>query len=298
MKSWYRPIDAGMWGDEKFRKLSRPNPCGQFLWIYLLTGDHAEGLPGLYIIGEAALAEALGWSVEELRVAIHELETLGMALADFNARVIYLPNALRYQGPDNSKQLKSWDKAFRRIPECELKNLWLQKLTEFAENKGKPYIEALCKGFDRVCNSKSDRVSPPNPNPKPNPKPNPNPNNLKAELPGNLGGTDEPSQEIPYATIVGLLNEKSGKRFRHGTPATKRHIDARWREGHRLDDFEAVITAKCSQWLGTDMEKYLRPQTLLGPKFEGYLNEHPLGQPGGASLYPDMDELMEAGNGN
>ena len=33
-----------------------------------------------------------------------------------------------------------------------------------------------------------------------------------------------------------------------------------------------MIDKKCSEWLGTDMEQYLRPQTLFGTKFESYLN--------------------------
>ena len=28
----------------------------------------------------------------------------------------------------------------------------------------------------------------------------------------------------------------------------------------------------CSKWGGTDMAQYLRPETLFGNKFEGYLN--------------------------
>lgn len=289
MSSWYRTLDAGMWGDEKFRRLSRPIPSAQFLWIYLLTGEHTDGLPGLYRLGEAALAESLGWSVPELRPVFAELETLGMALADITAHVIYLPNALRYQSPNNAKHLQGWGKAFRRIPECALKDAWLQQLVQFAQAKGIPYAEALRTGFDTV----SDRVSAPNPNPHPNP----HPNNLKAALPGNGSQVLDSPESIPFAEILRLLNQQSGKRYRHGTEATQRHIRARWREGFRLPDFERVIEAKSAQWLGTAMEKYLRPQTLFGPKFEGYVNERPYEGGGGGSLYPDMDNLMEQSHG-
>lgn len=292
MSSWYRTIDAGMWGDEKFRRLSPPEPSAQFLWIYLLTGEHTDGLPGLYRIGEAALAEALGWSVDELRPVFSELESLGMALSDFNARVIYLPNALRYQAPNNPKHLQGWGKPFRTIPECDLKDTWLQQLVEFAQRKGILYVQALEEGFDTVCDTVCDRVSPPNPNPHPNP--HPNPNNLKVELPGNPDdASPDSADEIPFAEIIGLLNQESGKRFRHGTEATRRHIRARWCEGHHMDDFEQVIKGKCAQWMGSDQEKYLRPLTLFGPKFEGYVNEQPQAGSAGNSIYPDMDQLME-----
>ena len=34
-----------------------------------------------------------------------------------------------------------------------------------------------------------------------------------------------------------------------------------------------VIDTKAKEWMGTDMEKYLRPETLFGSKFENYLNQ-------------------------
>ena len=34
-----------------------------------------------------------------------------------------------------------------------------------------------------------------------------------------------------------------------------------------------MIDSKSREWLGTDFEKYLRPATLFGTKFENYLNE-------------------------
>lgn len=33
-----------------------------------------------------------------------------------------------------------------------------------------------------------------------------------------------------------------------------------------------MIEKKCAEWLGGDMEKFLRPETLFGSKFESYLN--------------------------
>lgn len=77
-----------------------------------------------------------------------------------------------------------------------------------------------------------------------------------------------------YKYIVEYLNEKANKNFKHTNKATQRLINARLNEGFSLDDFKKVIDIKSSQWLSTDMEKYLRPQTLFGTKFESYLNEN------------------------
>lgn len=85
---------------------------------------------------------------------------------------------------------------------------------------------------------------------------------------------DGASNGIPYEKIISLLNEHSGKSYRHTTPETRRLIRARWKAGFRQEDFEKVIRVKCAQWK-TDgkMKDYLRPETLFGTKFEGYLNE-------------------------
>ena len=83
--------------------------------------------------------------------------------------------------------------------------------------------------------------------------------------------------------IVDYLNTKAGKNFRANTESTARHIRARLREGFKPDDFYLVIEKKCLEWLGTQWEKYLRPETLFGPKFESYLNESILRQKRGAN---------------
>ena len=73
--------------------------------------------------------------------------------------------------------------------------------------------------------------------------------------------------------IVGYLNEKANTHYKISSQKTKRLINTRLREGYTLDDFKVVIDKKCTEWLNTDMSKYLRPETLFGTKFEGYLNQ-------------------------
>ena len=74
--------------------------------------------------------------------------------------------------------------------------------------------------------------------------------------------------------IISYLNEKTGSKYRPNTDATKKHINARLDEGFTVDDFKTVINIKTDEWLGDkDMQKFLRPQTLFGTKFESYLNQ-------------------------
>lgn len=76
-----------------------------------------------------------------------------------------------------------------------------------------------------------------------------------------------------YISIVSYLNEKAGTKYKATTDKTKKAIHARLAEGFTVDDFKTVIDKKCAEWIGDEkMEKYLRPETLFGTKFEGYLN--------------------------
>lgn len=77
----------------------------------------------------------------------------------------------------------------------------------------------------------------------------------------------------PYENIIARLNEKAGTNYRPSSKATQNHINARIAEGYTVEDFYTVIDKKCAEWKGDPkMEKYLRPETLFGSKFENYLN--------------------------
>lgn len=77
-----------------------------------------------------------------------------------------------------------------------------------------------------------------------------------------------------YVDIIDYLNLKTNKKYRATTGKTKRLIDARTKEGFTVEDFKKVIDIKSIKWINTDMQQYLRPETLFGTKFESYLNEY------------------------
>ena len=72
--------------------------------------------------------------------------------------------------------------------------------------------------------------------------------------------------------VVEYLNLKAGTRFRSDNKQTAAKIRARLKEGYTVEDIKSVIDGKVKEWKGTSMQKYLRPETLFGNKFEGYLN--------------------------
>ena len=83
-----------------------------------------------------------------------------------------------------------------------------------------------------------------------------------------------PSDEI--ITILEDLNKriKSKKGFSPLAQCNQNLIKARMSEGFTVENFITVNEKKVKQWLhDPEMSKYLRPATLYGNKFDGYLNE-------------------------
>lgn len=109
------------------------------------------------------------------------------------------------------------------------------------------------------------------------------PNGYQMDTQGRVGegSLDEDSlttypkeiDNIPYREIIDYLNSKTGKKYRDNVQKNRSLIKARWSEGYRLEDFKQVIENMVKDWSGTKYAKYLRPETLFGTKFDGYLNQ-------------------------
>ena len=77
--------------------------------------------------------------------------------------------------------------------------------------------------------------------------------------------------------IIRYLNLKANKNFRTTTKAYRKEITGRLNDkeaNYQLEHFKYVIDVKCADWLGTDMEKHLNPETLFrAGNFDKYLNQ-------------------------
>jgi hypothetical protein len=167
----YRKVEVKTYGDEKFCKLSPIPPCGQGLWLYLITGPHTTAIPGLFRTGRAALAEALGWSLEAFDKAFGEVTEQGMAQADWTNRVVWIPKAIKHNKPASPNVITSWAAELELIPECDLKaeaiRLIAQALSEFNP--------AFSEAFDALVDpARQDPKPLAKPSPKSSRKPSPN----------------------------------------------------------------------------------------------------------------------------
>lgn len=145
----YRKVLTRMWGDERFQELSKPKPNGQSLWQFLITGPHTTAVPGLFTAGEAGMAETLGWPLPGFRRSWQEIESRGMAQADWRARVVWLPNAIRHNQPENPNVVTGWRHVLDDIPECALKRRAMLDLGVFVKGLGEPFEQAYRKVYQQ-----------------------------------------------------------------------------------------------------------------------------------------------------
>ena len=98
----------------------------------------------------------------------------------------------------------------------------------------------------------------------------------KFDVNNNKGNNNNNSNNypIPYDRIIDYLNKRTGSGYRPSSKKTRDLIKARFNEGFTEEDFYQVIDKKTADWLSDNrMNKFLRPETLFGTKFESYLNQ-------------------------
>ena len=120
----------------------------------------------------------------------------------------------------------------------------------------------------------------------------------KGQSRGNRGATNKNDNnennqinKEMITAIVSFLNNCTGKSFKHTTGKTIASINARISEGFNYTDFKDVISHKSKAWKADPkMSEYLRPETLFGPKFEGYLQDarNPGNQTNQKNVMPDI----------
>ena len=263
-----RIVDTSFWTDGKVDEFS---PEDKYFLLYLLTNPFARQL-GIYEISIKQAAFQMGYTVDTFNVMLDRFETkYKMVVFSRETNEIAILNFLRHsivkggkpvedcirQDMQRVKNRKLIDLVFSRLHGRDDLNVTVKKIVDAYINEN---------GIDNDNDNDNDNDS----------TGDDSPDESSAD------SSIEPSPEPPEApqpdhnkTIVDYLNEKAGTKYKHTTRKTKDCIRARMKEGFTLDDFFRVIEVKCAEWLGTEWEKYLRPETLFGTKFESYLNTKP-----------------------
>lgn len=236
--SRYRKIEVRTWSDERFRALSPVEPSGQGLWFFLLTGPHTGPIPGLFRAGRAAMAEELGWPLEAFDKAFREVSQQGMAKADFVARLVWLPNAIKHNKPESPNVVKSWAPEFDLLPECPLKLEALEAIKSFVCALGPGFSGAFMGVFDPSGKASSKASG------KASAKTMPNQEQEQEQEVKAIG--DEPpvsskaADPCPHQEIVNLYHQTlpTGRQVRIWNDTRKAKLRARWKEDAKRQNLE------------------------------------------------------------
>lgn len=209
-------------------------PEDRYFYLYLFTNPHTN-LCGCYEVSIKQMSNETGYSKDSIDNLIDRFEKVHKVLRfSKETKEILLLNWSKYNWTSSDKFRKPLAKEIESVKNIDFRGF----LVDIFENG---------YGIDTTCIDTSVTVT----------------------------DTDSVSDTVTvkYKEIINYLNNVLGANYKYTTKKTQDCIKARLNEKFTVDDFKTVIDKKAKEWLGTDMEKYLRPETLFGNKFEGYLNQ-------------------------
>ena len=219
------------------------------IWFKLLCLAGKNNNSGVFLLNERIpyteemLATIFRKEVNTVRFALKTFSDFGMI--ELINNVITIPNWSKHQTLDAYEKKKERDRIYQKEKRAKQKLL----------------IKSSEKSSDESNDNSSDVVA----------------------LEKDIEEDKEKDKDIDiniYSEIIEYLNSKANTNYRVNNKKTKASINARITEGFTIEDFKKVIDIKSTEWLNTDMQKYLRPETLFGSKFESYLNQKIIKQTG------------------
>ena len=235
----YRNVAMTFWTDSKV--VDDFTPEDRYVYLYLFTNPHTN-LCGCYEISIKQIADETGYGTTKIRNIISRLEQKH--------------DVIRYNDSTKEVLILKWYKynwtsseKFRVPLEKEIEAI---KCVEFST-----FLTDILNGNDTVSipytyhsDTRARTVS--------------------------VSVTDTVTDTVSNNTkdIVDYLNTMCGTNYKADSKKTKDLIRARINDNFTVEDFKTVIYKKARQWKDDPkMCKFLRPETLFGTKFEGYLNE-------------------------
>ena len=259
-----RIVDTGFWTDAGTEDFT---PEDKYFMLYILTNPFTTQL-GIYGLSIKNAAFQLGYSKEAVANLLDRFEnTYGIIIYSKETKEIAIKNFLRHSIVKGGAPVR--DCLIAEMKKVKNKDLIANV---FSHIKGYEEVNETVKGIIaeyeekngvlHYCNEKQ--------NEKENEKENENENENDNEV--SYHDSANESLNESFKEIIFYLNSKAGMNYKASSKKTQSCIHARLAEGFTIEDFKIVIDKKCAEWIGTEYEKYLRPETLFGTKFEGYLN--------------------------
>ena len=241
----YRNVQLSFWTDNKVEDDFTPED--KYFYLYLLTNPQTN-ICGCYEVSYSQMTNQTGYNKDTINRLLDRFEKVhGMIRYCKETKEILILNWHKYNWSTSSKVITGIESVAKHIKCKEFKDYIYMVLDAKKNGTEIDYeysIQTSVSDTDSV--SVSDTV---------------------------INNIDNNKNKEIYINIINYLNNKCNTRYRYNTPNTKKHINARLNEGYTEQDFYTVISKKSDEWLGTEQEKYLRPDTLFGAKFESYLNQ-------------------------
>lgn len=259
-----RIVDTSLWTDPGTEDFT---PEDKYFMIYLLTNPFTTQL-GIYGLSIKNAAFQLGYSQEAVSNLLDRFEnTYGTIIYSKATKEIAIKNYLRH----------SIIKGGAPVRDClisEMKKVKNKDLIAcvFSHIKGYEELNDTVKNIISEYEEKNGVLN--YSNEKDNEKENDNDNDNDNENDNEVSYPDSHNESLndTFKAIIEHLNIRAGTNYKASSKKTQSCIHARLADGFTLDDFLIVIDKKSAEWIGTEYEKFLRPETLFGTKFEGYLN--------------------------
>lgn len=150
----YRKIDPRIWNDEKFASLSHE---GQRAFLFILTHPSMTSLGAFRATKEGIEAE-LGIDTKGFAQPFQELLSKGLIKYDESCFLVFAPNFLKYNQPENPNVVKGWAGCLDLLPECPLLAEVLQRAKSCASANSKT-SKAFSESLGRVTETLSERYA-------------------------------------------------------------------------------------------------------------------------------------------
>lgn len=209
-------------------------PEDKYFYLYLMTNPHTN-LAGCYEVSMKQVSDETGYTKETVERLIERMEETHKVIRySKQTKEILILNWSKYNWTTSNDFLRSLCKSISAIKDADFR----------------AYLEEVVDGLGTVLTPCQDGGG------------------------TSVTDTDKDIEFISlFRQIIDYLNIKANTRYKYTSEKYKKSIHARVEEGFTLNDFQEVIDKKCAEWVGTEWEKFLRPETLFGTKFEGYLNQ-------------------------
>lgn len=268
----YRTVQLTFWTDPNV--LDDFTPEDKYFYLYLLTNPQTN-LCGCYQISYLNTTQQLGYSRDTVDRLLDRFENFHQLIKFCKStKEVFILNWHKYNWTSSSKFVSALIKNIEEVKSKEFHKELEKLVSELTlDTVSIPYRTRIDTSVTDIYIDNS---------------------NLEFDKDLNNNINSNTNTNSIYKDIIDYLNTTIGTNYSRTSKSTIKHINARLSEGFTIEDFKTVIDKKSKEWMGTDFEKFLRPDTLFSTKFESYLNQKINPRAATASKPQSRDEFWDS----